>query len=173
MIDISTIDTASLGILNKIQKGMYFIDPATSIVYSRKTGTQERLYGSLNNSNVRTYTLQPEIRHRPAVKVRADRLLNAVAKLTKTGSVNTPAPQASHGWVIGSVQDDGRVSFNQKPYQYATANSQAVFAQEPTLYTDEREVNTEIERLAKASPGKKFVKARIEAVVQAAGVVWA
>ena len=151
MIDISTLDTSSLGILNKIQKGMYFIDPATSIVYSRKSGIQTRLYGSLNISNVRTYTLQPEDRYRQAIKLREDRLLNAVAKHTKTGSVNTTKLQASHGWVIGSVQDDGRVS----------------------LYTDEREVNTEIERLAKASPGKKFVKARIEAVVQAAGVVWA
>lgn len=173
MIDISTLDPASLGISGNIQKNTYFIDPATSIVYSRKTGTQYRLYGSLNVSNVRTYTLQPSAHYSRPIKLREDRLLNAVAKLTKTDSVNTPASQASHGWVIGSVQDDGRVSFTQKPYQYATANSQAVFAQEPTLYTDEREVNTEIERLAKDSPGKKFVKARIEAVVQAAGVVWA
>lgn len=148
MIDIST-----LGLANNIPQGTYFVDPATYFVYSRKTGTQARLTGSLNISNVRSYTLQTTGRY--PVKIREDRLRQAVAaavrnKTRTEGEVNT-----SKGWIIGSVIGNS-YSFNPTPRVHATEDS----------------VNTEIERLAKTNPGTRFVKVRIEAFVQSGGVSW-
>lgn len=158
MIDISTLDLATLGITTAVQKHTYFIDPKNSMVYSHKTGVPTRLYGSLNMSNVRTYTLQPAAAYGRPIKLREDRLIKALAKYNTANTEPTPAvASTSHGWVIGKLQADCRVSFTD-----ADGN----------LYTDESKVNAELERLAKASPGKKFVKARIEAMVEAAEVIW-
>lgn len=145
MIDISTI----MGL--NIPKNTYFVDPATYFVYSRRCGGQSRLAGSVNVSNVRTYTLQTN-GHYP-VKIREDRLKQAVAnvKSPAVGEVNSN----SKGWIIGSVTGN-QYSFNSTPRVHDTESS----------------VNTEIERLAKVNPGTCFVKVRIEAFVQAGGVSW-
>jgi hypothetical protein len=152
MIDIST-----LNIITGIPSNTYFVDPTNYFVYSRKGGTQSRLYGSVNISNVRSYTLQTTLRN--PVKIREDRLRQAVRQVvsgavptvnsTNTGETN------SRGWIIGSV-DGNQFSFSTTPRVHDTENS----------------VNTEIERLAKANPGRRFVKVKIEAYVQAGGVNW-
>lgn len=175
MIDISTLDIATLGIQGNIQKNTYLIDPKTSIVYSRKTGTQYRLYGSVNSSNVRTYTLQPAAVYGRPIKLREDRLISALAKYNTANTNPIPAAAATnqHGWVIGKLQADGRLSFSQDfPRSYTDAAGKVNYTQDPVLCTNEKEINLELERLAKATPGTKFIKARIEAVVQSAEVIW-
>ena len=148
MIDIST-----LGLVNNVASNTYFVDPATYFVYSRKTGAQTRLSGSLNVSNVRSYTLQTTGRY--PVKIREDRLRQAVAaavrnKTRTEGEVNT-----GKGWIIGSV-----------------INGQYSFSTSPVVHSTESSVDTEIERLAKNNPGTRFVKVRIEAFVQSGVVSW-
>lgn len=145
MIDISTLNLAK-----NVPQNTYFVDPSTRYVYSRRSGTQSRLNGSVNSSNVRTYTLQTT-GYYPA-KIREDRLiaaLNQGSNSTNMGSVN------SRGWIIGSVN-----------------GNQFSFSSNPRVHDTENSVNTEIERLAKTNPGTKFVKVRIEAYVQAGGVSW-
>lgn len=153
MIDIST-----LNIITGIPSNTYFVDPSNYFVYSRKGGTQSRLYGSVNISNVRSYTLQTTLRN--PVKIREDRLRQAVRQAVSTGAVPTvnstnTGEVNSRGWIIGSV-DGNQFSFSTTPRVHETENS----------------VNTEIERLAKANPGRRFVKVKIEAYVQAGGVNW-
>lgn len=143
------IDIATLNLAQNIPHGNYFVDPATYTVYSHRSGSQNRLAGSVNISNVRSYTLQTT-GHYP-VKIREDRLKAAVA------AVVSKSPQAapSKGWIIGSVN-----------------GNQFSFSSNPRVHDTENSVNTEIERLAKTNPGTKFVKVRIEAYVQAGGVSW-
>lgn len=153
MIDIST-----LNIITGIPRNTYFVDPTNYFVYSRKGGTQYRLYGSVNSSNVRSYTLQTTLRN--PVKIREDRLRQAVRQVVSTGEVRivnstNTGETNSRGWIIGSV-DGNQFSFSTTPRVHDTENS----------------VNTEIERLAKANPGRRFVKVKIEAYVQAGGVNW-
>lgn len=143
------IDIATLNLAQNIPQGNYFVDPATYTVYSHRSGSQNRLAGSVNISNVRSYTLQ-STGHYP-VKIREDRLKAAVA------AVVSKSPQAapSKGWIIGSV-----------------TNGCYSFSPDPVVHNTEASVNTEIERLAKNNPGTRFVKVRIEAFVQTGGVNW-
>ena len=158
LIDIATLSiTNPNGIAATIPNlcvDTYFFDTDTRTVKSRKSGSLSTIYGAIKGSH-RWYSFMN--RYGRAVSIREDSLKQAVMKYTDT-TVSAPATNGAtskHGWIIGSV-----------------TGSQYSFSTTPRVHETENSVNTEIERLAKANPGKRFVKVRIEAFVQAGGVSW-
>lgn len=160
MIDIATLKLQDLGIY-VLPTNTYFLDIKSKAVFSKKSGELGRIFGTRKGQQ-RWYTfmIKNATSFTRAVSLREDRLLQAAAAThfkEKFAEIDAAAPAKSgHGWLIGGYRDDGSVGFSQTPH----------------LHTTEASVNTEIERLAKLSPGKRFIKVRIEAIVQAGGVSW-
>jgi hypothetical protein len=151
---------------NALPKQTYYYNPATAELFSTRTGTPSRLYGTRKSGGI-VYALTVA---NPSYTRRQVLVPASVLKTRITGTepaqqqvemelapaAPTPAPQPARGWIIGSVREDGTVGISETPH----------------LHTWEASVNTELERLAKKMPGKTFVKLRIEGYVTAGGINW-
>ena len=163
LIDISTLPAQELGSwqATQIPANTYFVDTEQRAVFSKKSGELGRIFGTIKGGRRWfAFMVKNPTRFTKTLSLREDRLMQAAAvNRVKSQPVQAKASgsaQSGHGWLIGGYRDDGSVGFSQTPH----------------LHTTESSVDAEIERLAKLSPGKRFIKVRIEAIVQAGGVSW-
>lgn len=159
----------------------YFFEPANNTVHSIATGDLRKLTGSkgvskaeqgdtIFNILTRRFSLT-EISAQFAQYVKANSYTYrytqvkpqrpADAATTKQSPLLTAAsaqnPLAITGNVIiGSILSNGNISFSDKP----------------SVHTTELSWKTEIERLASANPGKRYVAVEVVGSVVAGGLVW-
>lgn len=144
----------------------YFYDPASNVMYSMRTGTPRRLYGtgtdtakdlvfiltSANPHRDRRQVLIPAAVLAARVKPREQ----VQTQLEFQQQAVTASNQQHRGWIIGNLRADGTLGFSD----------------DPRAHPEEASVNAEIERLARATPGTTFVKLRIDGYVTAGSVNW-
>jgi hypothetical protein len=83
--------------------------------------------------------------------------VKSVPEVKSVAKTETAKPAVKPvGWIIGSLTAEGSFSF----------------AATPKVQSTEADVKAELERLAKAYPGKTFVSFKIEKSATAGGIVW-
>lgn len=143
----------------------YFIDVAGDVWSNRKTNEPQKL--TVRNGIVQLTYLGSQ-RSFSVVSL----LSNARTQSkwhAETGTSKKPVPEVKavkpapstvpvklSGWIIGSLTAEGSFSF----------------ASTPKVQSTEADATAELERLAKAHPGKTFVSFKIEKSAVAGGVVW-
>jgi len=143
----------------------YEYDTVTGDVISKRESTSGRRLSGSTNKGYRIYTFMLKSiykrSYRVSMAVTEDRLSSLVAakmpvkKAVSTKSTAVAEHDITKGWIIGSV--NGNVMS---------------ISETPKVHVTESSVKIEIERLAKAYPGKTFVKMKIENFVKATGVSW-
>lgn len=155
-IDISVL-------FGSVAKNTYFYNPATGAITSKLTGYMQ---GSKVGME-RRFTFKSADRRHPTVNIklsdikRAATTWNAVSDVAAgrrptNGFMEAVQNQTpGKGWILGSV-----------------TNGVFSFSQNPKLHLSEAAANAEIERLARVTPGKTFVKVQVQAYVTAGGIQW-
>lgn len=152
--------------LSKVSIGMhgYFIDVVGTVWSTRKTGEPQKLAarnGSVQLSirgSQRSFSigdLLSNTRVHPAWNVETG-AVKSTPKVKPAAAVPSTKAVKPSGWIIGTLTAEGSFSFSATPKVQST----------------ESEVTAELERLAKANPGKTFVSFKIEISATAGGVVW-
>lgn len=151
--------------LGEIANG-YEYDTSTNEVTSTRINSRgSKMWGSYTKG-YRVYTFMLKAGYKTSYRVSmsvTEARLRLLVKDTKPVSSKTASTKstavAEHditkGWIIGSV--NGNVMS---------------ISETPKVHVTESSVKSEIERLAKAYPGKTFVKMKIENFVKATGVSW-
>lgn len=142
-----------------IVKNTYFYNPTTGAVTSRLTGYMQ---GSKVGMERRfTFKRENPTRLRPTVNVKLSDIKRAAQSVTSARAQANGFVQAAQnqtpakGWILGSV-----------------TNGVFSFSQNPKLHLSEATANAEIERLARVTPGKTFVKVQVQAYVTSGGIQW-
>lgn len=157
-IDISVL-------FNSVAKNTYFYNPATGAITSKLTGYMQ---GSRVGMERRfTFKRADATRWCPTVSIKLSDIKRAATTWTVVSDVAAAKQQTSgfvqavqnqtpgKGWILGSV-----------------TNGVFSFSQNPKLHLTEDTANAEIERLARVTPGKTFVKVQVQAYVTAGGIQW-
>jgi hypothetical protein len=154
----------------------HFFEPSTNSVYSIATGNLKKLTGTKGTSKAeqgdfifsiltRRFALSDiSLQFAQFVRANSYSFQYTQWKPANPGHAQSPLMKAAqavnpftHGNVIiGSIQGDGSISFS--------AN--------PAVHTNEQSWKTEIERLALASPGKRYVAVQVVGSVVSGGLVW-
>lgn len=153
--------------LSNVNAGLrgYFIDIVGAVWSTRKTSEPQKL-------TVRNGTVQLTYLGSQCSFGVGNLLSNARTQTTwhaETGTSKKPVPEVKTvpaapstvgakptGWIIGTLTAEGSFSF----------------AATPKVQSTEADVAAELERLAKANPGKTFVSFKIDRSATAGGVVW-
>lgn len=144
-----------------VLKNTYFYNPATDAVTSKLTGYMQ---GSRVGKERRfTFKRADATRWLPTVNVKLSDIKRAAQSVTSArvevqanGFVQAVQNQTpGKGWILGSV-----------------TNGVFSFSQNPKLHLSEATANAEIERLARVTPGKTFVKVQVQAYVTSGGIQW-
>lgn len=131
-----------------VPKNVYFFDPENDSLYTNKNGTWRALYGAIKSSD-RQFTLTAaHTCNTPQQLRRFTITLPYLRSMIKAHAALQPAAAETKGWIIGILDSEG----SPKP----SASK---------VHATEQAVNAEIERVAKLTPGKTFVKLRVEAYV--------
>lgn len=157
-IDISVL-------FNSVAKNTYFYNPATGAITSKLTGN---MLGSRVGMERRfTFKRADATRWCPTVNIKLSDIKRAATTWTVVSDVAATKQSANgfvqavqnqtpgKGWILGSV-----------------TNGVFSFSQNPKLHLSEDTANAEIERLARVTPGKTFVKVQVQAYVTAGGIQW-
>jgi hypothetical protein len=152
--------------LSDIANG-YEYDTVTNEVTSTRVNSRgAKMWGSYTKG-YRVYTFMLKAGYKTSYRVSmsvTEARLRLLVKDTKpvsskkavsTKSTAVAEHDITKGWIIGSV--NGNVMS---------------ISETPKVHVTESSVKSEIERLAKAYPGKTFVKMKIENFVKATGVSW-
>ena len=140
-------------------------------IYSSKSGSGNlvRLHGSNTSSgryytlNGRTYrhdALKDQFMHRHDFIQEVHKPLQNVANTVTLGSARAHAAStevgvSAKGFIIGRIQGNS-----------------IVLGSQPKIHVTLHSVNSEMERLANAHPGVKFVRLKIDGSVVAGGIKW-
>ena len=150
-------------------KNYYFFEPSTHCIYSTASGVFKRLNGTPGVSRTeRGDTVWTFV----GVRFTKTEIANAFKRFAMVAANALPSNQTSPYSFSGAAINGDELTTKGNVIIGTVKEGKVSFTSTPSVHTTEQSWKTEIERLAKANPGVKFIAVTITAAVVAGGLVW-